>query len=143
MLLRIVLYLVLGIDAYWRHEFSAAAVCLITPFAGSGGMYLAVVAGALFAYNGSWIEALLAWGYLAACLYGNRRSRRARAFDAMSLSDMKAAAQRQGVSLEEFAIREVHSAEGFPPAETEAYIADMRQRQLRQRQPGTSGTDSV
>jgi hypothetical protein len=71
---RLAIYWGLALDAYLRGDFYIAALCSVIPFSGVPGMLFAALAGALFAYRGHWIEALVAWGYLGVCLYGNRRA---------------------------------------------------------------------
>lgn len=70
---RLLIYWGLAIDAFLRRDFYAAALCLIIPFTGFVGMAFAVLAGIVFAFVGHWIEAVVSWGYVIACLYGNRR----------------------------------------------------------------------
>ena len=71
MLLRLVIYLGLFVDAAMRRQIILGSLCLIIPFARSAGMWLAVIVAAGFFAQGFWIEGLLSLGYLAFCLVGN------------------------------------------------------------------------
>jgi hypothetical protein len=70
---RLLVFWGLALDAFLRGDIIAGAACVLIPFTGSTGMYFTVAEGAIFAYKGHWIEAVISWGYLGACLYGNRR----------------------------------------------------------------------
>ena len=65
MVLRLLLYWGLFIDAAIRRQIILCVLCLIIPFARSAGMWLAAIAGIGFLAQGLWSEGLLALGYLA------------------------------------------------------------------------------
>ncbi len=80
MVLRLVLYAALAVDALIRGHYIIAALCFVTPFLGPRGMTVAILAAVLFLSDGLQVEALLCVGYVVFCLVGNwyfdRRARK-------------------------------------------------------------------
>src|SRR5690348_8900121 len=108
MVLRLLIYLGLSVDAAIRGHITIAALCFVIPFAGPTGMLLAVIASVGFLAQGFWIEAVLALGYVAFCLVGNRLiSRYSNRFDEMSITDMSEAAESEGIPVQDYVMREV------------------------------------
>jgi hypothetical protein len=56
MLLRLLVYSALGVDAVIRREFLAAVLCFSVPFAGPIGMWIATLAILVFLIQRSYIE---------------------------------------------------------------------------------------
>jgi len=71
MILRFVAFLALAIDAFIRRQYVAGLLCLATPFTGTTGMLLAVIAAALFLVSGHYVEGALAIGMVLFNLIGN------------------------------------------------------------------------
>lgn len=72
MVLRLVLFLALGVDAVINQQLLTAVFAFGTPFGGPIGVYLATITAILFAFSGRFVEASLAGGYLLFTLAGNK-----------------------------------------------------------------------
>src|ERR1017187_2095810 len=72
MLLRLLTYLGLGIDAVVRREWLLALLCFTTPFIGTFGMGTAFVAGLTFIVLGQYVEGAIAIGVVVFTLVGNQ-----------------------------------------------------------------------
>ena len=71
MLLRLIAYLALGVDAVMKHQYLLAVLCFGTPFAGPVGMFTATLAGILFFIQGYYIEGAVSVGVVILNLIGN------------------------------------------------------------------------
>lgn len=71
MLLRLLAYWGLAVDALARGEWILALLCFATPFLGPIGMWTAGVVGVWFMARGQFIEGIVALGVLAFILLGN------------------------------------------------------------------------
>jgi hypothetical protein len=72
MLLRLLAYSGLGIDAVIRHEWFLALLCFVTPFIRAAGMGTAIAAGVVFLALGQYTEGGIAIGVVVYNLVGNR-----------------------------------------------------------------------
>lgn len=72
MLLRLLVYLALGVDAVIRQRFLAAVLCFAVPFAGPVGMWIAALAGIVFLIQHCYIEAIAAIGVVIFNVLGNQ-----------------------------------------------------------------------
>jgi hypothetical protein len=71
MVLRLVVYWALGLDALLRHQFVLAILCFVVPFAGPIGMHIATLAGIFFLFRMFYIEGAIAIGLIIFNLVGN------------------------------------------------------------------------
>jgi hypothetical protein len=71
MVLRLLLYWGLCVDAIIRHEFLTGLICLGIPFMGRTGMWVAVLVGMFFFIAGYYIEGSLSIGCVIFNLVGN------------------------------------------------------------------------
>src|ERR1700681_2016649 len=72
MLLRLMVYWALAVDAIARHHLILSLVCFGIPFAGPVGMFLAFLAGIGFLVQGLYLEGFLAIGLVIFNLVGNK-----------------------------------------------------------------------
>lgn len=72
MLLRIVAYCGLGVDAVIKRQYLLAVLCFAVPFASPVGMWIAILAGVLFVIQGYYIEGAVSVGVVIFNLVGNR-----------------------------------------------------------------------
>jgi hypothetical protein len=80
MLLLILVFVGLAINAIILHQYLIALLCFIIPFSGASGfpsvakagMNLAIIVGILFFINGYYIQAVISIGILVFNLLGNR-----------------------------------------------------------------------
>jgi hypothetical protein len=71
MLLRLLVYWALGVDAVIRRQLILAVLCFGTPFAGPVGMLIAMLAGVIFLLLRFYIEGAVGIGWVIANLVGN------------------------------------------------------------------------
>ncbi len=71
MLLRLVVYLGLAVDAFIKGRYVLGALCCFVPFIGRRGMYLAAFTGIVFYIERYFLEGTLAIGLVLFNLQGN------------------------------------------------------------------------
>ena len=71
MLLRLIVYMGLAVDAAIRHDFILALICAAIPFLGPSGMWTATIAGVIFLILGLYIEAAVSVGLVVFNMVGN------------------------------------------------------------------------
>lgn len=72
LLLRLLVYCSLGVDAFLRHQFLLTVICFGIPFAGPVGMWLAIIAGIAFLAQRYYIEGALSIGLVVFNVVGNK-----------------------------------------------------------------------
>ena len=72
MLIRLLVFFGLGIDAAINHSTLISILCFATPFAGPVGMIFAIIIGVLFAFTGHYLEAAISILTLLYNLIGNK-----------------------------------------------------------------------